>query len=140
MLNKQLKEIAVRLAKEPGMNMTKLAAKLGLGKNTLYKYLGQDSDFSDALKRIFASHPDMDNDLVEISLFRRATGYTHASEKIFCTPTGQIRRVKTVEHYAPDTKAAQLWLERRDPERWAEKKDDTPADQPIKLDYDDQKL
>lgn len=141
LLNKQLKEIAIRLANEPEMNITKLASKLGIGKTTLFQYLGKDKDFRDALTRVFKDSPDMANDLVEISFYRRATGYSHASEKIFCTPSGAIRRVKTVEHYPPDTKAALAWLERRDPERWAPDKDnDVEADKPIKLDYDDQKL
>lgn len=137
LLNKQLKEIAVRLASEKGMTLDKLAAKLGIGRKTLYVYLRDDKDFRHALENAM----DMADDLVEISLFRRAIGYSHVEEKIFCTPAGQIKRAKTIKHYPPDTGAAQWWLKNRRPEVWRDKTEvDESDEKPIVISVDEQDL
>lgn len=137
LLNKQLKEIAVRLASEKGMTIAKLASKLGIGKSTLFLYLQKDEDFLDAVKGAMA----MADDLVEISLYRRATGYTHAEEKVFCHE-GQIVRAKTIRHYPPSEAAATFWLKNRQPDRWRDKPEDenAPVDIPIVIAKDEQGL
>lgn len=74
--------------------------------------------------------------LVEQSLFRKATGYTHASEKVFQFQ-GEIVRADTVEHYAPDTTAMIFWLKNRQPDRWRDRRDGADGDgdeaQPVKV-------
>ncbi len=136
--NKQMREMAVRLAGEPGMTMRKLASLLGVGKSTLFLYLQKDKDFLDHLHQALT----MADDLVEISMFRRAIGYTHAEEKIFCTPTGEIRRAQTIKHYPPSETAGMYWLNNRQPDRW--KKDGMSGEQddekPIKIAIDEQGL
>jgi hypothetical protein len=48
------------------------------------------------------------------SLWERANGYTHKSEKIFYdSKTGEVIRVPIEEHYPPDTAAMIRWLETR---------------------------
>lgn len=72
---------------------------------------------------------------MEQSLFRKATGYTHASEKVFQFQ-GEIVRADTVEHYAPDTTAMIFWLKNRQPDRWRDKREDPsspPADEKAEL-------
>jgi hypothetical protein len=63
---------------------------------------------------------------VERALFERATGYTHASEKIVVVSGGKdqgssIERVPIVEHYPPDPVALKFYLTNREPKDWAEK-------------------
>jgi transposase-like protein len=136
LLNKQLKEIAVRLANEKGMTIKEMASKLGIGRSTLFLYLQQDKDLLDAVKGAM----EMADDLVEISLYRRATGYTHAEEKIFCHE-GQVIRAKTLKHYPPDTGAAQWWLRNRRPEQWRDKPEADESDEkPIVISVDEQNL
>lgn len=54
---------------------------------------------------------------VEESLFKRATGYSFDSEKVFFVD-GEAHRVETIEHVPPDTKAAMWWLQNRKPQTW----------------------
>lgn len=54
---------------------------------------------------------------VEESLFKRATGYSFDSEKVFFVD-GEAHRVETIEHVPPDTKAAMWWLQNRNPKEW----------------------
>lgn len=138
MLNKQLKEIAVELAKQPGTTLTSLAAKLKISRATLYLYFQRDKDLLDKVTEAL----EMADDLVEISLFRSAIGYSHPEEKIFCTPTGTIRRAKTIKHYPPNYKAQAMWLTNRRPDKWRNKIDDADADaeKPIKIEIDEKDL
>jgi hypothetical protein len=55
---------------------------------------------------------------VAVKLRERALGYSHQSEKIFLTKDGEVVRVETIEHYPPDTKAAETWLYNRQPSKW----------------------
>ena len=60
---------------------------------------------------------------VEVSLFKRACGYEHQSEEIFCSKTGEVTRVPTIKRYPPDTLAAIFWLKNRKPDQWREKQE-----------------
>lgn len=62
------------------------------------------------------------DDRVEQSLYRKATGYSFDSEKIFCNE-GVVTRVKLVEHVPPSDTAAIFWLKNRRPEEWRDKTD-----------------
>lgn len=62
---------------------------------------------------------------VATKLYRRALGYSHPSEKIFCQE-GQVIRADTVQRYPPDTAAAIFWLKNRRPDRWRDKPAETP--------------
>ncbi len=57
---------------------------------------------------------------VEQSLFRRANGYSHPDEKIFCFE-GEIIRADTTKHYPPSEVACFFWLKNRMPEKWRDK-------------------
>ena len=54
------------------------------------------------------------------SLYKRACGYEHPEDKIFCTD-GKITTVETTKHYPPDTAAAFIWLKNR--AGWKDKSD-----------------
>lgn len=139
LLNKHLKELAVTLAKQPDMTLAKLAASLNIGRTTLYLYLQKDKDFLNAVQ----AGLDMADELVAISMFRRAIGYSHPEEKIFYdSERGKAVRVKTIKHYPPSEQAGTFWLKNRQPDKWREKvePDDADTDKPIKLDYADKDL
>ena len=57
------------------------------------------------------------DDRVEMSLYERATGYSYDSEKIVSSG-GQVFRMPTVEHEAPDVNAAVWWLSNLRPKEW----------------------
>jgi hypothetical protein len=50
-------------------------------------------------------------------LYRRAMGYSHPEEKVFCSD-GMIVRAKTRHYYPPDTTACIFWLKNRRPDLW----------------------
>ncbi len=56
------------------------------------------------------------------SLYKRALGYTHPEEKIFCSE-GQIVTHETEKHYPPDTGAAMAWLKNRQKDKWRDKQE-----------------
>ena len=56
------------------------------------------------------------------ALYHRATGYSHAEDKIF-QYEGEPVIVPTVKHYPPDTGAAMAWLKNRQPEKWRDKQE-----------------
>ena len=49
---------------------------------------------------------------VALSLFKRACGYSHPEEKVFCNE-GHITTHETIKHYPPDTAACFIWLKNR---------------------------
>jgi hypothetical protein len=94
--------------------------------STLYLWKVQHEEFSEALKR----GKDEVDAQVEQSLFRRAMGYTHDSEKLFQS-FGKVVRAQTQEHYPPDTTAMIFWLKNRQPEKWRDKPDGGADDTPV---------
>jgi len=58
-----------------------------------------------------------------VKLRERALGYSHRAEKIFLNREGEVVRVETIEHYPPDTKAAETWLYNRQPSKWKRQRD-----------------
>lgn len=67
---------------------------------------------------VMAGREEADMEVVG-ALKRLALGYEHPSEKIFYdAKTGQAVRVETVEKYAPNFNALQLWLCNRHKDRW----------------------
>lgn len=114
--NDRIRAQIIMLA-ETGRTLEQIANDLSIPLRTL-KYWKQKNkgDLLPALK----AAGDIANQLVEASLLRRALGYYHAEEQIFCA-FGKVTRVKTVKHYPPDSTAMIFWLKNRDPERWREK-------------------
>lgn len=86
---------------------------LGISVRALYNWKHSQPDFLHALKEGKSAA----DDLVESSLFNRATGYTYPEEKIFIWE-GQVIRVKTKKHIPPDVTASIFWLKNRRPDEW----------------------
>jgi hypothetical protein len=112
-----------------------IAEKLGVSESTLNLWKKKHPEFSESLKR-GKEGPD---DLVEASLFTRATGYTFDSEKILAVSDGQgmgshVERIKTKEHCPPDVTAIIYWLNNRRPARWRNRHEVTgPGGGPLEL-------
>lgn len=117
LFNDKLRERILWLIKEKNMTMAEVAKAVGVSERSLYVYAKNDAEFK---KEIIEARSFAD-DMVKISLWQRAVGYSHDSEKIFMTKDGDIVRAKTVEHYPPDVPAGKFWLTNRDPEKWKEK-------------------
>lgn len=98
-----------------GKTDAEVAKAIGVSLKTIYNWKGKHPQFLHALK----DSKGIADDLVEASLFQRATGYTCAEEKIFVYE-GMPIRVKTVKHYAPDVTAQIFWLKNRRADLWRE--------------------
>jgi hypothetical protein len=89
-----------------------VARHLEIGLTTLYRWKSAIIEFSEAMKR----GKEVADDAVEEALFKRATGYSYDTEKVFQTGV----RMEVVEHIPPDTGAATFWLSRRRKEVYAD--------------------
>lgn len=68
------------------------------------------------------------DDRVEMSLYRRATGYTFDSEKVF-QHQGEIVRAETREHVPPDPTSMIFWLKNRRKEQWRDRSENALVDE-----------
>lgn len=118
-----------------------IASAVGVNERTYTNWKKRyPDDFLPSLKVA----KDVADELVEASLYERACGYSHPTEKIFCQD-GVVTRVQTIQHYAPDPTSMIFWLKNRRPERWREKRDvelsgkvESEISQEIKQDLVDQ--
>lgn len=89
-----------------------------VSETTLNNWKLRYPSFLESLKR----SKDEADALVEQSLFRRATGYTHPAVKFF-QAGGEILQKAYVEHYPPDATSMIFWLKNRQPDKWRDKRD-----------------
>jgi hypothetical protein len=103
-----------------GATVEDLADFFDVSLRTIDYWATRNAEFLQALK----PGRDEADDRVERSLYRRATGYTYETEKIFM-PAGADEpvRVQTLTHVPPDTTAMIFWLKNRRPNDWREKRD-----------------
>lgn len=115
---KEYAEQARKLCAQLGATEADIAQFLGVATRTVERWKVDHPDFCRALKL----GKKVADARVEQSLYRRATGYMHESEKIF-QHGGEVVRAKTVEQYPPDTTACIFWLKNRDKANWRDKQD-----------------
>ena len=120
--NESLGERMLKLYRA-GKTDAQVAFIIGVSVRTIHNWKGRHPEFFHSLKEA----KQVADDLVEASLFSRATGYSHVEEKIFQFE-GRIIRAKTRKQYPPDTTAAIFWLKNRQPERWRESYEAPPSE------------
>lgn len=113
----KVKDIVIRLAKY-GLTDKQMAEVIGVTEQTVNNWKKANPSFFESLK----SEKEIADAKVERSLFERATGYSHAEDKIF-NDNGQALVVPTIKHYPPDTTAAIFWLKNRKPAEWRDRQD-----------------
>ena len=114
-------KLALLLA-EKGLTLPQIAEQMNVAPSTVSKWQVEHAEFSEALKN-GKEGPD---DLVERSLFERATGFKHIVQKPMSVSCGQglgseVEIVEFEERVVPDVTAQIFWLKNRRPERWREK-------------------
>ena len=95
-----------------------LAGHFGVSKTTINSWKKQFPEFLASLR----SGKDLADAEVAESLYKRATGYTYDSEKIF-QYEGQIIRAPFTAVVLPDVGAAMSWLKNRQPSTWRDKQE-----------------
>lgn len=106
-----------------GATMRQIADEMDVALSTVYKWMDEHAEFSDAL-----SEGRQQTDLrVERSLYERAMGgKSRETKKVIEFVDGQpvVRRIEEVEReYAPDTTACIFWLKNRNPALWRDRQD-----------------
>ncbi len=101
-----------------GATDLELAEFFNASRWTIDRWKHSQPEFCTALK----VGKEAADERVTRSLYNRALGFMHESEKVFCQQ-GLVTKVKTVEHYPPDTVACIFWLKNRRPDLWREKVD-----------------
>ena len=129
-----------------GATDREVAEAIGVSEKTLNTWKHKHPKFLQSLNKI-AKGPA--NKRVEVSLFKRATGYSFDSEEIVpydhvieikgddgkvvrVEREKRVLRVPVVKHVPPDTTAIIYWSKNRDPDRWRDKRDLTLANPPGK--------
>jgi Homeodomain-like domain len=115
-LNDTIREKIIQLA-EAGKTEEQIGEITGISTRTLQNWKGKHQDFLLALREAKA----LADDLVELSLFRKAVGYEHTIKKQIVGKDGDVHEVEEVQKFAPDTTAAIFWLKNRKPDEWREK-------------------
>ena len=104
-----------------GLTDKQISEKLGISESTLNKWKHDHPVFSESLKN-GKEEPDQ---LVEASLFKRATGYENdKAVKIFMPANAEAPvYAPYTEQIQPDVTACIFWLKNRRPDRWRDRQD-----------------
>lgn len=102
-----------------GSTDEQLAQFLEVDVDTIYEWKKVYPEFSEVVRK---GKDKFDTSNVESALLKRAIGYSHQAVKIF-QHEGIPLEVPYTEHYPPDTKACEIWLNNRDPLRWKNKQE-----------------
>lgn len=105
-----------------GLTIVEMATVWGTTEQTLCTWQRKNPALAAAIRR-GRTGPDAE---VAMSLFKRATGYSHPAVKISVTNVeGEVIVTETpyTEHYPPDTAACIFWLKNRRPDLWRDKID-----------------
>ncbi len=93
-----------------------IAEALGIHITTFKVWLNEHPEF----KANYVLGLEDAVDRTERSLFERANGYSHVSEKLFMFG-GEVIRAETVEHYPPDPVSLKLFLTNKRAKDWKER-------------------
>jgi hypothetical protein len=100
-----------------GATDREVAQALQVSEQTLNTWKHKHPEFLESLKL----GKDTSDKRVEVSLYRRANGYSFDSMKVMLVD-GKIKQVPIVEHVPPDTTACIFWLKNRKPLDWRDRK------------------
>jgi hypothetical protein len=105
-----------------GATDVQLSDAFGVSEQTLNAWKLAHPNFLESLKR----GKDEADAKVARSLYERALGYSHPSEKVVTVALGanqgsEVVKVPITEHYPPDTTAAIFWLKNRQKAHWRDK-------------------
>lgn len=108
-----------------GLTDEEIARKMGINRQTLYKWMNKYGDISDSIK----SNKEVADRAVEQALFRKATGYkikevTRERRINPLTREPEMVVIKEIEKEVPPETAAQVfWLKNRKPTEWRDKRE-----------------
>ena len=124
--NKDFSPLLAEALALSGMTDKQIAKKMGISEATLTNWKKEHPEFLASIKRGKES-PD---DLVEQSLFRRATGFDNDKAVKIFMPANAKKPVYApyTERVHPDVTACIFWLKNRRPDRWRNNPEENPED------------
>jgi transcriptional regulator with XRE-family HTH domain len=99
-----------------GKTLDHIAKAVGVSKRTLERWLQSNKDF----RRAVIEGRSLADELVEMSLYEMANGYTVEEEKVFMHE-GKMVKAKIERKLPPDFRSISLWLRNRQPSKWRDK-------------------
>jgi transcriptional regulator with XRE-family HTH domain len=114
-------DIVRRLAgrSKAGLTDDEVAEHLGVAVRTVHRWKKDHREFAKALIETKA----LLDSRVELSLYRRALGYSYKEVEVTLEGGEVTKRVERVKEVPPDISAIRLWLTNRDAESWRDKQD-----------------
>jgi hypothetical protein len=109
-------EQAFKLACE-GFTDKRIADFFKTTERTINNWKKKHPEFFQSLKR---GKDEFDTDVIENSLAKRASGYSHPDVHI-SNYQGKITVTPIIKHYPPDPTSMIFWLKNRRPDRWRDK-------------------
>lgn len=121
-------EVVKKLALE-GWTDYKFSKFFEIDEATWYRWKAKYPELCESLK-VSGAIPDAN---VELSLFKRASGYTAKEQKAIFNPSlGCVEIIEVEKVYPPDPTSMIFWLKNRQKDRWREQqKDETLQPQDI---------
>lgn len=114
-----------------GSTDEEIAAKIGISIRAFTNWKKRYDGLGEGLKDAKC----VADELVEASLFSRATGYSHRAVKFFWdAKKGDIKSQPYIEHHPPDTTACIFWLKNRQPANWRDVNKDPPTESEVEFD------
>lgn len=96
-----------------GLTIKAMCQILAITDQTYYHWCHHIDSFSSAVKR----GRELADAQVALSLFHRATGYSHPATDMRVID-GVLVETEYTKHYPPDTTALNMWLVNRQPGKW----------------------
>jgi transcriptional regulator with XRE-family HTH domain len=100
-----------------GLTLEEIAEKLGVTVPTLWEWRKKHSEFFNAIKE----GKEQADANVEMSLYKRALGYSYTERKVIDLSDGGTRIETVVKEVVPDVGAQCMWLKNRRPDKWRDK-------------------
>lgn len=107
-----------------GLTDKEVAEHLGVAVRTVHRWKKTHPEFQKALIETKATLDSR----VELSLYRRAIGYTYTEVEVTLEPgldgtPEEVRRIERTKEALPDLNAIRLWLINRDAANWRDKQE-----------------
>lgn len=99
---------------EMGKTDKQIANFVGMSPDVIWDQKKKDPKFLEA----YVAAKLKADELVELSLFQRATGYVKEYKREVMSASGKVSEVMEATYIQPDTKAIQFWLKNRQPVLW----------------------
>lgn len=113
-----------------GLTDEQIAANIRINPSTLYDWQKKFPKISEALKK----GKEVADFEVENALLKRALGYDFQETRVENSDKDGTKVVQTLKHIPGDPTAQIFWLKNRRPDKWRDRRDQTPFNEQERVD------